>query len=35
MERVNVWDQALKSQLTNRFGWNLIVAQKKAWREAV
>jgi len=35
MERVNVWDQALKSQLANRFGWNLIVAQKKAWREAV
>ena len=34
MERVNVWDQALKSQLANRFGWNLIVAQKKVWREA-
>ena len=34
MERVNVWDQVCKNQLTNRFGWNLIVAQKKAWREA-
>lgn len=29
MERVNVLDQLLKNSLRGRFGWNLIVAQKK------
>ena len=29
MERVNVLDQALKNPLRGRFGWNLIVAQKR------
>jgi len=28
MERVNVWDQLLKQPLKDRFGWNLIVAQR-------
>ena len=28
MERVNVWDMAFKERLRNRFGWNLIIAQK-------
>jgi SAM-dependent methyltransferase len=28
MERVNVWDQFLRKPLKNRFGWNLIIAQK-------
>jgi 2-polyprenyl-3-methyl-5-hydroxy-6-metoxy-1,4-benzoquinol methylase len=30
MERVNVWDMTLKKRFKNRFGWNLIVAQRKA-----
>jgi len=29
MERVNILDQWLKDSLRNRFGWNLIVAQKQ------
>lgn len=30
MERVNVWDQLLKRPLRERFGWNLIVAQRES-----
>ena len=29
MKRVNVLDQVLKNQLKNRFGWNLIIAEKR------
>jgi 2-polyprenyl-3-methyl-5-hydroxy-6-metoxy-1,4-benzoquinol methylase len=34
MERVNVWDIVFKKSLRPRFGWNLIVAQKKSIRNS-